>query len=217
MNNNLSEREGFASLVLRSRSEGITSKQLMMALEKTPRSQFTPPAFKDAAYSARTIPIDCGEYMEGVDLSVKMIHLLGLQPGQRVLEIGTGSGFTAAVMSRIVERVVTMDRYRTLCEQATQRFTRMGLSNIVTVTADGVGPTSGESTFDRILVTAAFQEMPRMFADRLVSGGKMITAIGEVDQPQILVRLTKIGSRFEREDLFPVRFQPLLKGCAAVL
>lgn len=193
MNNRLSEREGFAALALRLRTEGISDKALLMAAEQTSRSLFTPTAFMDAAYSTRTIPIDCGESMESVDQSLRLLHLLGLVPGQRVLEVGTGSGFTAAVMSRMVERVVTIDRYKTLSQLAAQRFTHLGLSNIVVITADGQHATSGEGTFDRILVTAAFNEMPRTFAERLVSGGQMIAALGDVDQPQILVRLTKLA------------------------
>ncbi|MCY6380589.1 protein-L-isoaspartate(D-aspartate) O-methyltransferase [Hoeflea prorocentri] len=217
MRSNLSEKEGFAALVLRLRADGVSDKQMLLAVEQTPRSLFAPPAFVDQAYAPRTIPIECGESMEGADLALKMLHLLELEPGQRVLEVGTGSGFTAAVISRIVERVVTIDRYRTLSKLAAQRFSHLGFSNIVVETRDGQERSAQEGTFDRILVTAAFEEMPRTFAERLVSGGKLIAAIGSPDQPQMLVKLTKIGSRFEREDLFPVRFQPLLPGCAAVL
>lgn len=143
--------------------------------------------------------------------------MLMLEPGQRVLEIGTGSGFSAAVMSRIVERVVTFDRYKTLSNLAAQRFSYLGISNIMVNTADGQGLSLQDGTFDRILVTAAFQDMPRAFVDLLVSGGKMIAAIGGAEEPQTLVRLTKVGSRFEREDLFPVRFQPLIAGTAIVM
>ena len=217
MNIRMQEQEGFAALLLRLRSEGINDKTLIAAVEKTPRSKFTPPAFAGISYSARSIPIECGEAMEGVDLAMQMLHLLGLKPGQRALEIGTGSGFTAAVMASIVDRVVTVDRYKTLSRMAGQRFAELGLSNIVVATGDGRGWSDEEGTFDRILVTAAFDEMPRAFADRLVSGGVMIAAIGEPDKPQMLVRLTKIGSRFEREDLFAVRFQPLQSGAAAFL
>ena len=217
MNIRMQEQEGFAALLLRLRSEGINDKTLIAAVEKTPRSKFTPPAFAGISYSARSIPIECGEAMEGVDLAMQMLHLLGLKPGQRALEIGTGSGFTAAVMASIVDRVVTVDRYKTLSRMAGQRFAELGLSNIVVATGDGRGWSDEEGTFDRILVTAAFDEMPRAFADRLVSGGMMIAAIGEPNKPQMLVRLTKIGSRFEREDLFAVRFQPLQSGAAAIL
>ena len=120
-------------------------------------------------------------------------------------------------MSRIVNRVVTIDRYRTLAEQAAQRFKKLAISNIVVHVGDGQALTLEDGTFDRILVTAAFDETPRTFADRLVSGGKMIAAIGAPEGEQMLVRLTKIGSRFEREDLFPVRFQHIIGGTALAL
>ncbi len=217
MNIRHADREGFAALVLRLRAEGISDKDLLTAVEKTPRGLFVPTEYVDAAYSTRSIPIECGEVMEGVDLGMQMLYLLDLKPGQRVLEIGTGSGFTAAVMAHLVDRVVTIDRYRTLSQLASQRVAHLGLDNIVLATGDGRDWSDENGTFDRILVTAAFDDMPRTFADRLVSGGRMIAAIGAADEAQTLVRLTKIGSRFEREDLFPVRFQPLRAGAAAVL
>ena len=217
MNGAIDDNQEFAALVLRLRLEGINDHPLMSAAAKMPRSQFTPPLFREVAYSPRTIPIDCGESMEGADLCLRLLHQLHLEPGQRVLDVGTGSGFSAAVMSRIVNRVVTIDRYRTLAEQAAQRYTRLGISNIVVNIGDGQALTLEDGTFDRILVTAAFDEMPRGFADRLVSGGKMIAAIGAAKEEQMLVRLTKVGSRFEREDLFPVRFQRIISGAALVL
>ncbi len=217
MNIRMSDKEGFAALLLRLRAEGISDPELLAAVEKTPRGLFAPPEFADAAYSTRSLPIECGEVMEGVDLSLQLLYLLDLKPGQRVLEIGTGSGFTAAVMAHLVDRVVTVDRFRTLSQLAGQRMAHLGLQNVVVATGDGRSWKDEEGTFDRILVTAAFDDMPRSFAERLVSGGRMITAIGAADQPQMLVRLTKIGSRFEREDLFTVRFQPLQEGKAAVL
>ena len=217
MNIRMSDREGLAALVLRLRADGIADTDLITALEKTPRGFFVPPIHVDAAYTPQSIPIECGEVMEGVDLCVRMLHLLDLKPGQRVLEIGTGSGFTAAVMAHLVERVLTVDRYRTLANLANQRLAHLGLSNVVVANGDGQDWSRQQGSFDRILVTSAFEEMPRSFAERLVSGGRMITAIGEAGRPQMLVQLTKIGSRFEREDLFPVRFQPIHKGVAAIL
>lgn len=217
MNIRMSDREGLAALVLRLRADGIADRNLITALEKTPRGFFVPPAHVDAAYSSRSIPIDCGEVMEGVDLSLQMLYLLDLKPGQRVLEVGTGSGFTAAIMAHLVDRVLTVDRYKTLATLANQRLAHLGLSNVVVANGDGRDWSEQQGAFDRILVTAAFEEMPRSFAERLVSGGRMITAIGEAGRAQTLVRLTKIGSRFEREDLFAVRFQPLHRGVAAIL
>ncbi|MGB8289588.1 MAG: protein-L-isoaspartate O-methyltransferase, partial [Rhizobium ruizarguesonis] len=110
----LAEKEGFAALVLRLRAEGISDLDLLTAVEQTQRSQFVPSQFADDAYSSRTIPIECGSFLEGIDFAVRILHHLKLKPGQRVLEIGTGSGFTAAVMGRMAERVLSIDRYKTL-------------------------------------------------------------------------------------------------------
>lgn len=217
MNATLIEKEGFAGLVLRLRGEGLQDKPLLTAVEQTPRTLFVPPAFADAAYSPRLVPIDCGAFMEGADLAVQMIYLLMIKQGQRVLEVGTGSGFTAAVMARLADRVFTLDRYRTLVAAAQARFDRLGLSNIASRNADGSQGMKGEGTFDRILVTAAFSSMPRWFVEQLAAGGVMIAPMMNESGACTLVRLTKIGSRFEREDLFPVPFQPLIPNRAAAL
>jgi protein-L-isoaspartate(D-aspartate) O-methyltransferase len=217
VNSSLVEREGFAGLVLRLRGDGLQDKTLLTAVEQTPRTLFVPPAFASAAYSPRLVPIDCGAFMEGADLAVQMIYLLMVKPGQRVLEIGTGSGFTAAVMARLADRVFTLDRYRTLIEAAQQRFERLGLKNIAPRHADGSQGLKGEGTFDRILVTAAFSSLPRWFVEQLAAGGVMIAPLMDEAGACTLVRLTKIGSRFEREDLFAVPFSPLIPSRAAAL
>ena len=197
MNIRMSDKEGFAALVLRLRAEGISNADLLTAVEKTPRGLFAPPAFVEAAYSTRSIPIECGEVMEGVDLSLQMLYLLDLKPGQMVLEVGTGSGFTAAVMAHLVDWVVTVDRFRTLSQLASQRIAHLGLDNVVVATGDGRNWKDEKGTFDRILVSAAFSEMPRTFAERLVSGGRMITAIGPGRRAA--------NARVSHEDRQPVR------------
>ncbi len=211
------EREGLAALILRLRGDGLQESTLLAAVEETPRTIFTPPAFSDAAYSRRLVPIDCGAFMEGADLAVQMLYLLMLRPGQRVLEIGTGSGFTAAVMARIAERVFTLDRYKTLVSLARQRFERLDLRNIAARHADGSHGLKGEGTFDRILVTAAFDAVPRFFVDQLVAGGILVAPVIEEDGRCMLMRMTKVGSRFEREELFAVPFEPLVPGRAMAL
>ena len=209
--------EGFAALLMRLRAEGITNIALLKAVEATPRVDFVPAQFTDAVWSERTIPLDCGAFLEGADLCVKLLDLLDIKEGQRILEVGTGSGYLAAIMGRLCERVVSIDRYRTLTEAAHRRFSRLGLDNIVTRQADGRRGLAGEGTFDRILVTAAFDAMPRQFVDHLVSDGIMLAPIMQDDGSVVLARLTKIGSRFEREDLFEVPYLPLVAGQAAVL
>jgi protein-L-isoaspartate(D-aspartate) O-methyltransferase len=213
----LVEKEGFAALVLRLRAEGVSDIDLLTAVEQTPRSLFVPPQFADQAYSSRTIPIECGSFLEGVDLAVRVLHSLKVKPGQRVLEIGTGSGFMTAVMARMTERVLTVDRYKTLTGSAQRRIESLGIRNVIVRQADGSAGLQGEGTFDRILVTAAFNAMPRFYADQLVSGGSMIAPLMISDTECRLVRLTKTGSRFEREELFNSPYLPIVPRIASQL
>lgn len=213
----LAEKEGFAALVLRLRAEGISDLDLLTAVEQTQRSSFVPPQFADDAYSSRTIPIECGSFLEGIDFAVRILHHLKLKPGQRVLEIGTGSGFTAAVMGRIAERVLTIDRYKTLTSAAQRRMETLGLRSVIVRHADGSAGMQGEGTFDRILVTAAFNAMPRFYSDQLVSGGSMIAPLMISENECRMVRLTKTGSRFEREELFEAPYLPIVPRLASLL
>jgi protein-L-isoaspartate(D-aspartate) O-methyltransferase len=213
----LVEKEGFAAVVLRLRAEGISDLDLLTAVEQTPRSLFVPLQFSEDAYSSCTIPIDCGSFIEGVDLVVRILHHLKVKPGHRVLEVGTGSGFTAAVMGRIGERVLTIDRYKTLTTGAQRRMDELSLRNVVIRHADGSAGLPGEGTFDRILVTAAFASMPRFYADQLASGGIMLAPLMVSESHCRMVRLTKTGSRFEREDLFDVPYLPIVPLLASYL
>ncbi|WP_017993775.1 protein-L-isoaspartate(D-aspartate) O-methyltransferase [Rhizobium leguminosarum] len=213
----LAEKEGFAALVLRLRAEGISDLDLLTAVEQTQRSLFVPPQFADDAYSRRTIPIECGSFLEGIDFAVRILHHLKLKPGQRVLEIGTGSGFTAAVMGRLAERVLSIDRYKTLTTAAQRRMESLGLRSVVIRQADGSAGMQGEGTFDRILVTAAFNAMPRFYTDQLVSGGSMIAPLMISENECRMVRLTKTGSRFEREELFDAPYLPIVPRLASLL
>ncbi|MDV4177783.1 protein-L-isoaspartate(D-aspartate) O-methyltransferase [Rhizobium brockwellii] len=213
----LAEKEGFAALVLRLRAEGISDLDLLTAVEQTQRSLFVPPQFADEAYSSRTIPIECGSFLEGIDFAVRILHHLKLKPGQRVLEIGTGSGFTAAVMGRMAERVLSIDRYKTLTTAAQRRMESLGLRSVIIRHADGSAGMQGEGTFDRILVTAAFNSMPRFYTDQLVSGGSMIAPLMISENECRMVRLTKTGSRFEREELFEAPYLPIVPRLASLL
>ncbi len=217
MKTGMVEKEEFAALVLRLRAEGISDLDLLTAVEQTPRSQFVPAPLAEEAYSSRTIPIDCGAFMEGADLAVRLLHRLQVKPGHRVLEIGTGSGFTAAVMGRIAERVTTVERYRTLVTAANARMDALGLRNVIIRHADGSNGLPGEGTFDRIFVTAAFNTLPRFYAEQLTHGGSMIAPLILDDETCLMTRLTKTGSRFEREDLFPAPYLPLVPHIAAAL
>lgn len=211
------DREGFAAFLLRLRSKGMPPKELVAAFEATPRRNFLANQWQSVAWSDRMVPIECGEAIEGVDLQAAVLAALELNNSHRVLEIGTGSGFTAAVMARLAARVITVDRYRILVEQARQRMEKLSITNAVVRHADGANGLPGEGPFDRIIAWTAFDGLPRPFVDQLSSGGIMIAPIGPAEGEQLLAKLTKVGSRFERADIASVRLQPIIKGIAAKL
>jgi protein-L-isoaspartate(D-aspartate) O-methyltransferase len=209
------EREAFAAFLLRMRQRGIGSKQLFAAIEATPRANFVPGQWHEALWSEGMLPIECGEAIEGIDLQAAVMAALDLAPGQRVLEIGGGSGFTGALLGRLSGRVLSVERYKTLANLARQRLEALGIGNVVVRHADGSKPIASEGPFDRIVVWAAFDSHPRSFVEMLSTGGVMVAPIGPGDQEQVLSRLSKVGSRFEREDIGKVRLQPIASGMAA--
>ena len=211
------DREAFAAFLLRLRARGIDDTALFSAMEATPRRSFVAAEWMADAWRDRMLPIPCGEAIEGVDLQAKVLAALELDAGHRVLEVGTGTGFTAAVMARLVTRVLTIERYRTLHQEAGQRLATLGLTNVILRHGDGASGAAADGPFDRIIVWASFDSMPRLFVDQLASGGAMIAPIGPGDEVQSLAKLTKIGSRFEREDIGQVRLQPLAAGVAAAI
>jgi len=211
------DREKFAAFLLRMRSTGLDRREIVAAIEATPRSTFVPAQWRADAWSDRSVPIECGEAIEGIDLQMRVLAALDLEPGCRVLEIGTGSGFTAAVMARLSARVLTVDRFKTLVELARQRHEALGLANVIVRQADGAQGMPAEGPFDRIVCWASYETLPRNFADQLATGGIMASAIGPGDGVQVMERLAKLGSRFERTPLAEVRFQPMAAGIAAAL
>jgi protein-L-isoaspartate(D-aspartate) O-methyltransferase len=204
-------------MALRLRSAGVVNHDLLKAVEQTPRAYFTPPQYQDDVYSKRLIPLDCGSFMEGCDFAVRLLHCLNIKPGQRILEVGTGSGFTAAVMGRIAERVLTIERYQTLVAAAQRSLEKAGIRNVVARQADGSAGVPGEGTFDRILITAAFNSLPRMFSDHLVSGGTLLVPIMMSETQCRIVRVNRTGSRFDREDLFDAPYLPIVPQLASFL
>jgi protein-L-isoaspartate(D-aspartate) O-methyltransferase len=217
MTGEIDDREGFAAFLLRLRGKGIVEKSLIASFEATPRRGFVPNQWQSVAWAEGMIPIECGEALEGADLQARIIGALAIEPGHRVLEVGTGSGYSAAVMARLAARVVTVERFKTLADQARQRFEALGIANVTVKQADGSNGQAGDGPFDRIVVWAAFETLPRGFVEQLSSGGIMIAPIGPGEGEQVLARLTKIGSRFEREDIGPVRLQPIVPNLAAVI
>lgn len=209
--------ESFAAFLLRMRIRGMAEKNLMAAIEATPRRNFVPGAYQSIAFSDRMIPIECGEAIEGIDLQALAIKHLEIDKRHRVLEVGTGSGFTAAVMARLSARVTTIDRYKTLVDLARQRHLALSLGNVIAKQADGRNGLQGEGPFDRVIFWASFDQLPRYSVDLLATNGIMVVPVGPAEGVQDLIQLTKVGSRFERVDIGKVRMQPLAEGVAAAL
>jgi protein-L-isoaspartate(D-aspartate) O-methyltransferase len=212
-----SDREKFAAFLLRMRSIGLDSRDLIAAIEATPRAAFVPAQWRSEAWSDRMVPIECGEAIEGIDLQMRVLAALAIEPGQRVLEVGTGSGYTAAVMARLAGRVLTLERFKTLVELARQRNEALGITNVIVRQADGTHGAPAEGPFDRIVVWAAYETLPRGFVDQLSSGGIMVAPIGPSEGVQVMEKLTKLGSRFEREAVTQVRLQPIASAVAAAI
>lgn len=208
---------GVMGLLLRLRTLGITDPEFLKQVEAVRHDLFVPVEHFLQAWEPHSLPIACGQTMPSPDLTARIVHALDVQPGHTVQEIGTGSGFQTAILAQRAKKVRTVDRYKTLLESARKALGRLGLNNVTFHQGDEREGTGGQKLFDRIVVDSAYPGVPRALANDLASGGVVVTAIGEPGEEQMLVKLTKIGSRFEREDLFPVRLSPLEEGVAKAL
>ena len=209
--------EAIVALFLRLREFGIVDPDFLRMVESVPHEQFVPVQHFDQAWKDQALPIDRGQTMLSPDITIRLVDALKVESHHAVLEIGTGSGYQTALLARQAKKVYSVDRYRGLIREARDRLERLGLDNVTFVQADGRGGQMGQGLYDRIIIDSAFETMPRYLLDQLVSGGVVITAIGPPNGEQMLVRLTKIGSRFDRTDLFPVHFGTLEEGLAAAL
>lgn len=217
MNNQVLEREQFAAMLLRLRGLDVTDNALLTALESVPRSVFLSPDFKNAAYSSQMFPIACGGFCESIDTLARLFQQLDIQSHHRILEVGCGSGYSGAVLSKLGEKVLTIDRYKNHVTSANEKYEQIAATNIIAKHIDGSGSIEGEGTYDRIFISASFKDMPRQFVDLLTSSGVMIAPLSLGNGSAKMMRLTKIGSRFEREDLFEVYDCPFVEGLAAAL
>jgi protein-L-isoaspartate(D-aspartate) O-methyltransferase len=199
------------------RRRGITDQAVLRAMDEVPREMFVGEDIKAEAYQDHALPIACGQTISQPYVVAYMTELLELQSHHRVLEIGTGSGYQAAVLSRIAAHVVSIERYRTLAENARKAFDRIGYTNIDVIVGDGFEGAAHLAPFDRIIVTAAAETMPEALIDQLADGGIMVLPLGARNGPQYIVRLRKTAEGLQREDLIAVRFVPLVPGQAREL
>lgn len=204
-------------LIMSLRSHGVTDTKILAAIEKVPRHLFINQAFQDQAYRDQALPIECGQTISQPFIVAYMTTLLQLGERHTVLEIGTGSGYQTCVLSHLARRVYTIERYRTLLEDAQSRFETLKLGNITAMVGDGIEGWPSETLFDRIIVTAAGETIPPNLIKQLKDDGIMIIPIGKSGEVQKIVKITKRDGELVKEELLEVRFVPLVPGKAQQL
>jgi protein-L-isoaspartate(D-aspartate) O-methyltransferase len=199
------------------RRRGISDQTVLRAMEEIPRDVFVEAADRAAAYRDSALGIACGQTISQPFVVAYMTEQLQLQKHHRVLEIGAGSGYQAAILSRLCRQVLTIERYRTLADSARARLRKLGCDNVEVLLGDGFDIPAEAGTFDRIIVTAAMEQIPEALTQRLEAGGILIAPVGPHQSTQTLIRLTRTEAGFERKALVDVRFVPALPGIAREL
>lgn len=194
------------------RSRGVTDARVLTAMERVDRGLFVRGIFADRAYEDMPLPIACGQTISQPSVVGLMTQALQVSPRDTVLEVGTGSGYQAAILGQLARRVYTVDRYRRLTREASELFRQLDLNNITTITADGSFGLPDQGPFDRILVTAAAEDPPGPLLEQLKPGGIMVVPVGQSDTVQSLIKVTRSARGFDYEELRPVRFVPLVEG-----
>ncbi|MBR1120788.1 protein-L-isoaspartate(D-aspartate) O-methyltransferase [Bradyrhizobium lablabi] len=199
------------------RRRGISDQTVLRTMEEVPREAFVDAADREDAYRDSALGIACGQTISQPFVVAYMTEQLNVQRSNRVLEIGTGSGYQAAVLSRLCVDVVSIERYRTLADSARERLKTLGYNNVEVIVGDGFDVPDSAGTFDRIIVTAAMERIPEKLLERLEPGGVLIAPVGPHHGVQTLVRVVRTETGFEHRELVDVRFVPALPGIAREL
>ena len=201
-------------LIMELRREGITDTRVLSAIERVPRERFVLPGFEDQAYANTALPIDQGQTISQPYVVAFMTQALDLGSRMKVLEIGTGSGYQAAVLSKLCRRVYTVERYPSLLRTAEKRFRDLGLHNVTTRLGDGARGWPEQAPFPRMIVTAAADQVPKALVEQLDVGGVMVVPIEAGSWGQQVVRVRRTEAGYDSEELLPVRFVPLVEDVA---
>jgi protein-L-isoaspartate(D-aspartate) O-methyltransferase len=199
------------------RRRGISDQTILRTMEEVPREVFVMPVDRGHAYRDNALGIACGQTISQPFVVAYMTEQLQLQKQHKVLEIGTGSGYQAAILSRLCQHVLTIERYRTLADSARARLEKLGYDNIEVLLGDGFDIPPGGGDFDRIMVTAAMEAIPEPLLARLAPAGILVAPVGPHQGTQTLVRVTRTEAGFDRKALVDVRFVPALPGIAREL
>lgn len=202
------------SLMLALRNRGVNDNRILRAMESVPRHLFVQGHFQPRAYEDMALPIQCGQTISQPSVVGKMTIALNVGPRDKVLEIGTGSGYQAAILSRLARRVYTVERHRPLARQATRVFEALNLVNVTVISGDGSRGLPDQAPFDRIILTAAAEDPPANLLAQLRVGGIMVLPVGQTDTVQSLIKVEKTENGLDYTELEPVRFVPLVEGVA---
>ncbi len=201
-------------LIMELRSHGISDIAVLSAIERIPREAFVPPSFHDQAYENTALPIGMGQTISQPSVVAFMTQALEVTDRSKVLEIGTGSGYQAAILSKLCRRLYTIERHRALLREAEKHFADLRLRNVTTKCGDGSKGWPEQAPFDRIIVTAAAPEVPQALIDQLAVGGILVAPVGSRRGDQHLVKLRRTETGIETETLWAVRFVPLVPETA---
>ena len=209
MNSNDEQKMQF---ILSIRSKGVVDNNVLKALETVNREQFLKGLFAQRAYEDTPLPIECGQTISQPSIVGLMTQALRVTNRDKILEIGTGSGYQTAILSKLARRIYSVERFKPLYEEARAIFRKLQLNNITSVWSDGSQGVVEQQPFDRIIVTAAAEDPPPTLLNQLKIGGIMIIPVGQSDEIQKLIRVERTEKNFKYEDLCDVRFVPLLEG-----
>ncbi|MCG8509498.1 MAG: protein-L-isoaspartate(D-aspartate) O-methyltransferase [Rhodospirillales bacterium] len=201
-------------MILALRKCGITDTRVLGVMEQIPRDAFVPVTFRDRAYDDVTLPIGRHQTISQPSVVARMTQALEVGDRMKVLEVGTGAGYQAAVLAGLCRRLYTVERHRELMQLAERQFESLRLTNITTRVGDGFAGWPEQAPFDRIIVTAAAREMPMKLAEQLAIGGVMVLPVGSADQDQTLLRVLRTEDGFKEQTVGTVRFVPMIPGIA---
>ncbi len=201
-------------LILGLRQQGVTDPKVLAAMESIDRAVFVHEKFLDQAWEDQALPIDCAQTISQPYIVGLMTQALDVQPRHRVLEIGTGSGYQAAVLSRLARYVYSVERYRSLLTEAEARLKELKIDNVITQHGDGGLGWPQQAPFDRIMVTAAAPGEPTELLHQLKPGGILVCPVGRSSVQMLHRYVGQPDGSFQRESLTEVRFVPLVEGTA---
>ena len=207
-------KETLMGYILMLRNKGITDARVLNALERIPRHEFVSENFRDRAYEDTALPTGAGQTLSQPSIVAKMTQALDVSPRDKVLEIGTGTGFQAAILCQLARRIYTIERYSELAKNAEKTFERLRLPNITVIRGDGTEGLQAQAPFDRIILTAAAEDPPANLLEQLKENGIMVLPVGQSNATQTLIKITKTSDGLDYEELEEVRFVPLVAGKA---